>query len=343
MISVIIPNHNGEETIGKCLEAVSASECGSFEVVVVDDCSSDGSIDIIRRFPCRLIRLPRRGGASLARNTGALRSRGDILFFIDADCLVLTDTVRKAAAAVSALGPQEVVGGTYTPEPADEGFFSFFQSVFINYHETRDCRCPDYVASHAMAMMRATFLESGGFREDFLPIIEDVEFSHRLRSAGCRLTMDSEVLVAHIFNFNLPRSMKNAFRKARWWTVYSLEKGDLLAESGTASRGLKANVVLQSLCPAALAAAWLSGSLWPAMVIIPALAINASMNMGLFRAFFREGGKIFGVKALMYYLTLYPFAVAAGALLGIAAIFREKIGTLTRREWHFQHSGMQDR
>ena len=343
MISVIIPNYNGEGTIGKCLEAVFASACGSFEVVVVDDCSSDRSVDIIRRFPCRLIRMPHQGGASLARNTGARQSRGDILFFIDADCLVRPDTVQRADAAIAAVaarGAREIVGGTYTLKPADDGFFSFFQSVFIHYHETRDCRHPDYIASHAMAMMRSTFLESGGFKEDFLPIIEDVEFSHRLRNAGCTLTMEPTIQVAHIFNFNFPRSMENAYHKARWWTVYSLGMGDLLAESGTASRGLKVNVLLQSLSLAALAAAWLSGSLWLLMAIIPAAAINASMNRGLFRAFFTAGGKIFGAKALMYYLTFYPLAVAAGAMSGIAGVFWKQFGALTRRKWHFLHSGM---
>ncbi|TAL24620.1 MAG: glycosyltransferase, partial [Nitrospirae bacterium] len=57
LISVIIPNYNGEATIGKCLEAVFSSEYDKFEVVVVDDCSNDNSVEIIKRFPCRLISL----------------------------------------------------------------------------------------------------------------------------------------------------------------------------------------------------------------------------------------------------------------------------------------------
>ena len=61
-ISVIIPNHNGEKTIGRCLEAAFASKYPSFEVVVVDDCSSDGSTTIIEKYPCRLIRLSQHGG-----------------------------------------------------------------------------------------------------------------------------------------------------------------------------------------------------------------------------------------------------------------------------------------
>ncbi|MFC1837696.1 glycosyltransferase family 2 protein, partial [Thermodesulfobacteriota bacterium] len=69
-ISVIIPNRNGEKTIGLCLEAALASQYTNFEVVVVDDCSTDSSPGIISQFPCRFIRLPEHGGASAARNAG---------------------------------------------------------------------------------------------------------------------------------------------------------------------------------------------------------------------------------------------------------------------------------
>jgi glycosyltransferase involved in cell wall biosynthesis len=70
-ISVIIPNYNGEKTIGRCLDAAFASQYTNFEVVVVDDCSADSSTTIIEKYPCRLMRLSEHGGASKARNTGA--------------------------------------------------------------------------------------------------------------------------------------------------------------------------------------------------------------------------------------------------------------------------------
>jgi hypothetical protein len=221
MISVVAPNYNGEGTIGACLAALCASDCRDYEVVVVDDCSSDLSVDIIRRFPCRLVRLPRRAGGSLI--------------------------------------------------------------------------------------------------------------------------MEPEIQVAHIFNFNLFRSLKNAFFKARWWIVYSLGTGDLLAESGTASRGLKANVMLQAFSLAALSAAALTGSAWTMAALVPALCVNLLMNRGLFRAFFREGGILFGIKAVGYYLFLYPVAVAGGALSGAAGMCRLRLNPGKGMQWHFQQSGMPDR
>jgi glycosyltransferase involved in cell wall biosynthesis len=57
LISIIIPNRNGEATIRLCLEAVYRSDYTRFEVIVVDDDSEDRSVAEIERFPCRLVRL----------------------------------------------------------------------------------------------------------------------------------------------------------------------------------------------------------------------------------------------------------------------------------------------
>ena len=115
LISIIIPNRNGEATIGLCLEAVYRSTYEPFEVIVVDDDSGDRSVAEVERFPCRLVRLDRHGGASAARNAGAAASRGEILFFTDSDCLLEADTLAIAAAAFAQHGPEVIVGGTYTP------------------------------------------------------------------------------------------------------------------------------------------------------------------------------------------------------------------------------------
>ncbi len=93
-----------------------------------------------------------------------------------------------------------------------------------------------------MAISSEHFRKSGGFLEDFLPMIEDVEFSHRMREWGFKLIMNSEILVQHIFNFNFVKSLKNAFRKSFYWKIYSLKNKDIFKDSGTASIELKTNV-----------------------------------------------------------------------------------------------------
>ncbi|UCD35747.1 MAG: glycosyltransferase, partial [Nitrospiraceae bacterium] len=194
-ISVVIPNYNMAATIGRCLEAAFASMYGNFEVVVVDDHSDDNSVEVITSYPCRLIRLEGRAGTSRARNTGALNSRGDIIFFIDADCLLQKDTLSIVNRSAALAGPGVVIGGTYSPMPPDRDFFSRFQSAFVYYSETKKPDSPDYIAAHAMIIDAETFRRSRGFPEEFLPILEDVEFTHRLKRNGCRLLMNPDIQV----------------------------------------------------------------------------------------------------------------------------------------------------
>jgi glycosyltransferase involved in cell wall biosynthesis len=314
-ISVIIPNYNGSCTVGKCLEAVFSSTYHDLEVVVVDDGSADNSVEIIQQFPCKLIQLNQHAGASKARNVGAQNSRGEVLFFIDADCIMQEHTV---AIALETLQGREhaVVGGTYTLIPYDDTFFSAFQSVFIHYSETRK-REPDYVATHAMAIYAKLFREFNGFREDFLPILEDVEFSHRLRRLGHPLLMNPDILVQHVFNFTLWKSLKNAFRKSLFWTIYSLKNRDILGDSGTASRELKVNVCMFLFSALSIIFIAFSGRGAFLLLVSVLFFLNLYISRGLVVSFHHAKGLLFGIAATLYYTMIYPLAVGLGGAAGI--------------------------
>lgn len=325
MLSVIIPNRNGAATIEQCLSALFASRHDDFEVIVVDDCSTDDSMERIKKYPCRYYQLNSHGCASMARNTGARHSRGDILFFLDADCLTTVDTLTLAEKFARHHGPSVAIGGTYTEIPADPCFFSTFQSIYINYCEIKHSKAPDYIATHAMVIHTETFRKAGGFREQFLPILEDVELSHRLRHNGVRLLMAPSILVRHVFNFTLRRSLANALRKSLYWTCYSLENHDIFADSGTASLELKANVA----CFVAIVLLVLFSLLVPAVapflpLVLPLLGLNGIIQRHLLQAFFKAGGPYFAIGAGLYYCFVYPLAVASGGVAGICLYFRQK-------------------
>ncbi len=320
-----------------------ASRYDDFEVVVVDDGSVDDSVAIIRRYPCRLLLLPVQRGASAARNAGAAVAKGEYLLFIDADCLVLPNTLAVAGMVARQFGPDWIVGGTYTPRPPppdDTRFFSLFQSVFIHHFESKRFIDPDYVASHAMVIAAVSFRQSGGFPSDFLPIIEDVEFSHRLRRQGYKMRMAAQMLVRHVFNYNLRRSLANARRKSRYWTLYSLKNRDLLSDSGVASHELKINVAafaLTVILLILLITAWLGPILLPGVVdqvveeaSLPGTVIGSGLTLifglqllnglvqsKLLLAFYRAGGCFFTMRAGVYYAFIYPLPVGLGGLGGL--------------------------
>ncbi len=322
-ISVIVPNYNGAATLALCLESIFASDHGSFEVIVVDDASTDTSREIAQPFPCRLVELSLRSGTGRARTTGALHSTGEILFFTDADCLLQKDTLRRVETAVNRLGETVIVGGTYTPVPHDRDFFSLFQSVFIHHSELRNVDSPDYVAGHAMAIAATTFWKTGGFPENRLPILEDVEYSHGLRRTGYRLLIRPDILVQHVFNFNLYRSFRNGWRKSFYWTRYSLANRDLCADSGTASRSLKVTVGMHSIF---LLLVVLQASVPPVWMACLGGALAACVfwtNRNLLRAFRRVAGPVRAGLLFLYYAALYPFCIETGSALGYMAHLRE--------------------
>lgn len=326
LISVIIPCHNNAETIGACLSAVYDSDYPHYEVIVVDDHSSDESRNIIREYPCQLISLSQHQGAGYARNAGAKASNGDILFFTDADCVVQKNSLRIVADTMATvengLDNNVIVGGTYTKQPYDNNFFSRFQSLFIHYAETKHAHCPDYIATHALAMYTRLFQQHDGFTNQAFPILEDVEYSHRLKRAGVKLITNPDLQVRHIFNFSFLRSLRNAIRKTRFWTTYSLRNKDLLTDSGTASHELKSNTVSFVLTVMLLIAFVITKNNLYMAILLTLVLTNISVNFRFLVSIYRSQGLRFTLAASGYYLFVYPIAVSAGSVLGISAYMK---------------------
>jgi glycosyltransferase involved in cell wall biosynthesis len=88
LYSVIVPAYNAESTIGKCLDALERQNIprDEYEVIVVDDGSTDNMPGIVKRFPVKYISQQNKGPAS-ARNRGAGEAKGEIILFTDSDCV----------------------------------------------------------------------------------------------------------------------------------------------------------------------------------------------------------------------------------------------------------------
>jgi len=298
-----------------CIESALRSDYDNFEIVVVDDGSEDRSIEIIKKYPCKLIALEAHYGTSRARNEGAMNSTGEILFFTDSDCLLEKDTLKSVSESFERHGAGCIISGTYTLLPYDKDFFSIFQSITIHYAETKK-DSPDYAPAHAMAVSSEIFKESGGFPERFLPIIEDVEFSHRMRRRGISIVLDERIQVRHVFNFSFAKSLKNALRKSLYWTIYSLNNRDIYSDSGAASSELKINVTMLSIaCVMAIAGIIARSWIFYFLSTI-AILINIAFNKKLLFMFYKTKGWRFGLLAGLYYLFIYPIPVGLGAIIG---------------------------
>lgn len=82
-VSVVIVNHNGTQFIERCIRSALAQN--PLEVIVVDDASTDRSVDLIAKFPVQLLTLEQNVGPTAARNAGARQAKGDYILFVDGD------------------------------------------------------------------------------------------------------------------------------------------------------------------------------------------------------------------------------------------------------------------
>ena len=85
LFSIIIPAYNASKTIKKCLDSVDEQDFSDFETIVINDCSTDNTQEIVNQYKVRQIVLERNLGPAAARNVGIKKAKGEIIIFIDSD------------------------------------------------------------------------------------------------------------------------------------------------------------------------------------------------------------------------------------------------------------------
>ncbi len=189
-ISIIIPVRNRAEQITDCLASLTSLDypAEKREIIVVDDASEDHTPDAVTRFPhVRLIRMRRHRQASFCRNRGAEAASGEILAFIDSDCLAAPTWLKELAPAfrdpsMGALGGW--VDAAYEEKALDR-YEKVKSSLQIGAHfkRTEDAERFFYVPACNFLVRRKAFLQAGGFAES-LHVGEDVDLCWRLQDAG---------------------------------------------------------------------------------------------------------------------------------------------------------------
>jgi len=198
VISVIIPAYNAEATLGNCLDALEAQSLSHdwYEVIVVDDGSTDQTAEIVRQYDVQLFRQPNAGPAA-ARNQGAQLARGDILLFTDADCEPTPDWVERM---IQPFRSPDVTGAKGVYRTRQRELVARF--VQLEYEDKYDRMSRydhiDFVDTYSAAYRRDVFLANDGFDAVFpTASVEDQEFSFRLARKGYRLVFAPRAVVYH--------------------------------------------------------------------------------------------------------------------------------------------------
>lgn len=191
VISVVIPCHNAARTLEETLESVFAQRGVAFEVIAVNDASTDGTGRLLERHGARLRRLDVAvRGAGAARNAGAAKAQGDYLQFLDADDLLLPDTLQSRLRCAER-EQADVVYADWAPlEERAAGVFV----IGTPRRRTLEMVDPDpeiatftdfWSPPAALMYRRALFEKLGGFSET-LQVGEDARLLQDAALAGAR-------------------------------------------------------------------------------------------------------------------------------------------------------------
>ncbi len=310
-VSVVIPVHNGRETIRPCLEALTASEGGPVEVVVVDDASTDETTALVEQYPVRLLRLKSTCGPACARNRGAALATGRILLFIDADVEVRPDTVRRVAEQFLDHPEMVALFGSYDDDPAERDFFSQYRNLLHHAVHQQGWEEAETYWSGCGAVRKDIFLTMGGFSESYgRPSIEDIELGARMISAGHRICLVKDLQVKHLKRWSLVEIIRTDMcSRAIPWTRLIL--------SGY-YRGGGLNLQLRYCLSAAavgLALAALGGAVFwhPGMIAAAIVFICwfVHLNRNLLLTFHRCRGPLFALFTVPMLLLYYFYSSVA--------------------------------
>jgi glycosyltransferase involved in cell wall biosynthesis len=215
--SVVVPTYNRAALLLRCLDALAHQSCppSDFEVIVVDDGSTDGTADAVRGktfpFRCEMV-LQEHGGAARARNAGAARATADILAFTEDDVVPDGEWLSNALAALAAPGVDVVEGSTVYEDTGEE------------VRRFEGTRMPSFIPCN-LVLRRDLFVRVGGYDAAFIDLRrglyfrEDSEFGFRLLEGGARVVVDPGVRVAHPRQF---ASVSACFRHARRYVFDAL-------------------------------------------------------------------------------------------------------------------------
>lgn len=282
-VTVVMPAYNAVGVVEIALESLLAQEepPEHYEIVVVDDCSTDDTAAVIESFvpraaaqgiELRVFRQPQNGGPARARNRGAETAKGEITIFTDSDCEL---TPRWLTEMLKPFDDPEVsaVKGAYLSRQPELGA-RFAQAEFEErYRMLEAAETVDVVFSYSAAFRTDVFRELDGFDTRF-PVAdnEDTDLSWRLVEAGHKAVFNPRALLYH----RHPASLKQYYRKKisrGYWRVivYRRFPGKAVKDSYT-PQSLKVQILLSWAGIAGL----IASVIWP-VLFVPALLCFAAV------------------------------------------------------------------
>jgi glycosyltransferase involved in cell wall biosynthesis len=216
--SIIIPAYNAEKTLQTCLDALLQQTIHPEEIIVVDDGSTDSTRTIAESFSLVTLLSQKNQGPANARNVGAKKARGDIILFIDSDCIAEKNWLEEM---LKPFEDEKVVGVQGAYKTKQKSPIARFDQMDIEYRYERMKKKDtiDWIGTYSAAYQRKVFMEAKGFDETFPKASgEDSELSYRLAEKGMILKFAPSAIVYHTHPHSLLHYLRVKFFRAYWRT-----------------------------------------------------------------------------------------------------------------------------
>ncbi len=195
-VSVIVCSYNGGRTLSQCLSSLVKLDYPDYEVIVVDDGSTDNTREILERFPWVRAIHQTNQGLSTARNVGLQAATGSVIAYTDSDCYVDRDWLTLLLAQLEQSGAHAVGGPNFAPE---DGWLAACVSAAPGQptHVLESDQVAEHIPGCNMAFRRTALESLNGFDPQFRRAGDDVDVCWRLQQAGMWITFASAAFVWH--------------------------------------------------------------------------------------------------------------------------------------------------
>ncbi len=196
-VSVVVCAYNAERTMLACLASLEKLNYPDYEVIVVNDGSTDRTLTISEGFQhCRIISQENRG-LSVARNVGAEAASGEIVAYTDSDCVADPDWLNYLVGTMEAKGLAACGGPNFSPTETSLVPEAVAVSPGAPCHVLLDDEIAEHIAGCNMAFRRDVLLGIGGFDPIYRAAGDDVDICWRLQDAGYAIGYSAAGFVWH--------------------------------------------------------------------------------------------------------------------------------------------------
>lgn len=307
-ISVIVPVHNNPGDLCLCLGALRDAATPDSEIIVVDDGSTDDTASVAARMGVPVVALPENSGPAAARNHGARRARGAILFFVDADVVIASGAIERVQRFFADHPRHAAVFGSYDARPRCGSMVSRYRNLLHHFVHQRGNPDASTFWAGCGAIRRSVFQEVGGFDGGRFPqaSIEDIELGYRLRAAGHRIRLDPGLQGTHLKEWTVGSIIRTDIaRRALPWSRLILASGHAPDELNLTTEQ-RASAALAGLAAASAPL----GALRLELLGLPAAALFAVavLNRSLYAFFRRQGGNRFAALCMTLHFLYYLYS-----------------------------------